>query len=384
MPADRQVGDWIAGRFEVFEVHRGGMGVVYVAHDHLAAGGPKVVALKTLREEWLADRVRAARFATEGRLWARLGRHPNIVRALAVEPLEGRPHVVLELVTGGDLGRWIGTPRLDPPRALRFGLQFCLGMEHAIRAGLQCHRDVKPANLLIAEDGTLKITDFGVARLRDEVIAAGPDPADGPIPLAEPAAPQPIVWSDPRDQIAPAKPAVGASAPVAAGPVPVSPAPRAGRPSDADPGLTTTADYSTQPGGPADPGSQGLTRTGLLLGTVAYMAPEQFRDAKAVDVRADIYSFGVVLFEMLAGHRPFLGDTLAKLRRQHATAEPPSFAAAIPRRFAREAPAFDALVRRCLQKEPADRFATIAELRRGLAHILARIEPGADRRRPGT
>ena len=69
----RPVGDWIADRYEVFAVHAGGMGVVYVAHDHLGPPGRKVVAIKTLREEWLAEDDWAARFAAECQIWVRLG-----------------------------------------------------------------------------------------------------------------------------------------------------------------------------------------------------------------------------------------------------------------------------------------------------------------------
>ena len=160
------VGDWIGGRFQVFDVHEGGMSLVYVVNDHLGGSGPQVVALKTLRRELLRSRIRIGRFAAECRLWVQLGDHPNVVRAHSVEIIDGRPYVVLELIQGGDLSRWIGTARLDLLRALRFGYQFCLGLEHSLRQGLQCHRDVKPGNLLVTEDGTLKITDFGLARVR--------------------------------------------------------------------------------------------------------------------------------------------------------------------------------------------------------------------------
>src|SRR4051812_10533713 len=122
MQGTRQAGDWIADRFQVFEVHEGGMGVVYVAQDRLETSGHKVVALKTLHDGLLANRDRRERFATECHLWVHLGRHPNIVQAFAVEEIEGRPYIVLELVTGGELRSRIGTPRLDPLRALRFGV----------------------------------------------------------------------------------------------------------------------------------------------------------------------------------------------------------------------------------------------------------------------
>ena len=202
------VGDWIGGRFQVFDVHEGGMSLVYVVNDQMGGAGPQVVALKTLRNELLQSRIRVGRFAAECRLWVQLGAHRNIVRAHSVEIIDGRPFVVLELIQGGELSRWIGTPRLDLPRALRFGHQFCLGMEHALRQGLHCHRDIKPGNLLVTKDGTLKITDFGLARISEEMVAVRAELADGSIPLSESATAQTIIWTDPRDgnAAAPASP----------------------------------------------------------------------------------------------------------------------------------------------------------------------------------
>ena len=168
-----RVGDWIDNRYEVFDVRKGGMGVVFIVYDHEGEFGHRVLALKTLLDEFLLDTRQVARFVTEIETWIKLDRHPNIVRAYSVQVIAGTPFVVLELVTGGDLRRWLGTSRLSLPQALRFGIQFCLGMEHALRKGLYCHRDIKPENLLITEGGTLKITDFGLAKVRDE---RGPRP----------------------------------------------------------------------------------------------------------------------------------------------------------------------------------------------------------------
>jgi serine/threonine protein kinase len=348
-----QIGDRIAGRYEVGEVHRGGMGLVYVVRERPEGGEPRTLALKTLRNEFLRDPRRSQRFATECHLWVRLGSHPNLVRALALEEIEGRPFVLLEYVDGGELGRWIGTPRLDLPRALGFGVQFCLGMEQALRAGLACHRDIKPANLLIGRDGTLKIADFGLVRLRAEFLAAGIGP-DRPIPLDGTTPHQPILWDDPRDRDE------------------LPPLPEAGDDEttvDA-PDSLATIDYV-----PAEraPFSR-LTRTGWQLGTYPYMAPEQFVDAGRADVRADIYAFGIVLFEMLTSVRPFRGRTPSMLRRQHERYAPPSVVATIPRRFRRVAGEIDEVVQRCLQKDPGDRFPSIAALRAALTDVSQRMD----------
>ena len=396
----RGVGDWIGNRFEIFDVHEGGMSLVYVVHDHLGKSARTVVALKTLKDELLGHRIRRSRFATECRLWVQLGQHPNIVQAYAVEIIEGKPFVVLELVQGGDLVRWIGSPRLDLVQALRFGVQFCQGMEHATRQGLSCHRDIKPGNLLITQDGVLKITDFGLARICEEMVAFRPELSDGTIPLADaPKSPQRIIFTDPRDQevrpigfanpeatrtvrpaaqenaAAPATAASARSTPKALGP----PVPatenrpdrrgRAHSDHDGEGEGKETSEYVSL-GKTADPR---LTRSGARLGTGAYMSPEQFRDPGSVDCRADIYAFGVVLFEMITGKLPFRGKSLDMLDRQHSRYEPPSIVPFIPRSHARVASSVDQLVQRCLKKDPADRFGTVSELRKAILAILSRM-----------
>jgi len=391
------VGDWIGGRFQVFDVHEGGMSVVYVVNDHQGARGRSVVALKTLRDELLQSRIRVSRFATECRLWVQLGEHPNVVRAHAVEIIEGRPYVILELVQGGDLTRWIGTPRLDLSRALRFGCQFCLGMEHAKRQGLHCHRDVKPGNLLITEDGTLKITDFGLARVCEEMVAVRPELPDGSIPLTECVPPQPIIWTDPRDQDkhglariqeeasalrATSRQSNGALSPASQQQPLRSRIPPPGDPiqpefdsirNDDSYSLSTlereTSDYVS----PRETFDPRLTHTGARLGTGAYMAPEQFRDPRSVDVRADLYSFGVVLFEMITGGLPFKGRSLDSLNHQHSQHQPPSIVPAVSPRHVKVAKSIDAIVQRCLKKDPGERFGSLAELRKALKQVLAQL-----------
>jgi serine/threonine protein kinase len=371
MADERAVGDWIGGRFEVFEVHGGGMGVVYAALDHAPGASAGLVGLKTLRPALLGDRARRTRFLTEARLWAGIEPHANVVRAMAVEMVDGAPHLVMEWVGGGDLRGWIGTPRLTVARALRFGVEFCLGMEHALRGGVGCHRDVKPANLLVAADGTLKIADFGLARLRDDFLALSLDGPGAPIPLEEPARPSQIVWTDPRDR------GPGESVPEA-GPGSLD-GPATMETSDdlpAEVAGTETLDWVSRGLGEAAPEGFRQTVTGSVMGTVAYMAPEQFADARAVDVRADIYAFGVVLYEMLAGRRPFEGRTPREFRRAHEAYDPRPLAPILERRdrrLRRHAGAIEEVVLRCLVKNPAHRYATMAALRKDLLALLRAI-----------
>ena len=153
-----EVGDLIAGRYDVERKIVSGMGVVYLCHDR-AADEP--IAIKTYRDlsdlssgvaggGWQRREVVLARlFASEALIWMRLGRHPNIVEARYVVELGGKPHLFLERVAGADgreqtLRHLIRSGPLDPTHAIRLALQVCAGMEHAITVfpGL-VHRDLK-------------------------------------------------------------------------------------------------------------------------------------------------------------------------------------------------------------------------------------------------
>ena len=103
------------------------------------------------------------------------------------------------------------------------------------------------------------------------------------------------------------------------------------------------------------------------------MAPEQFRDPRSVDVRADIYAFGVVLFEMITGALPFNGRSLDALGHQHSQHKPASIVPSVHHRHAKLAKRVDEIVQRCLMKEPADRFRTVAELRMAIKQTLAQL-----------
>jgi serine/threonine protein kinase len=199
----------------------GGMATVELAHD-LELDRP--VALKRLAENLAANPEFKQRFLREARLAARLA-HPNIVAVYDVGEEDGRPFIVMEYVEGetlSDLVRRRG--RLEPAEAVSLALQACSGLETAHEAGL-VHRDIKPQNLLLTPEGTLKIADFGIARSLD----------------------------------------------------------------------------ATQ-----------LTEAGTVLGTAAYVAPEQAA-GDPVTAAADIYALGAVLYELLIGRPPYVADTLQEL-----------------------------------------------------------------------
>jgi serine/threonine-protein kinase len=103
------------------------------------------------------------------------------------------------------------------------------------------------------------------------------------------------------------------------------------------------------------------------------MAPEQYRDPRSVDVRADIYGFGVVLFEMLTGGLPFTGRSLEDLSHQHSLHKPPSIVKSVPSRHAKLAGRIDEVVQRCLKKDPAERYKSVGSLRQALKAILAQL-----------
>ena len=279
-------------RFGVYEITRligvGGMGEVYRATD-TTLGRP--VAVKVLPERLLSDPERVARFEREAKMLAALN-HPNIATVHGFETGNGAHALVMELVDGLTLaerleqGAAMSTPGsqygagLPLDEALRIARQIALALEAAHEQGI-VHRDLKPANIKIREDGTVKVLDFGLAKMLPGT--ESPDSSQSP---------------------------------------------------------TITA--------------RAMTKAGFILGTAAYMSPEQ-ASGKTVNKRADIWAFGCVLFEMLVGRRAFdaedVSDTLALVLIKDADFSllPPD----VPRPIR-------VLIEHCLIKDPRRRLADMS------------------------
>ena len=156
-------GDVIGGTYEVSGLlGEGGCGVVYLVYRR---GRDDPRALKTFRDEFLADARARAAFEKEAILWVRLEEHPFILAAQCVREFSGRLFVEMDYIPPDAEGRVSlndhlrsGKP-LSQDRVLEWAIQFCLGMEHAISHGIKCHRDIKPANILVC-DGAIRISEI--------------------------------------------------------------------------------------------------------------------------------------------------------------------------------------------------------------------------------
>ncbi|HWB41160.1 MAG TPA: serine/threonine-protein kinase [Gemmatimonadales bacterium] len=246
-------------RYELLEkLGGGGMGTVYRANDRRTG---RVVALKFLSDSLAGDPLLKRRFYREAQAAAALD-HPNIGAIHGVEETEdGRLFIVMPYCDGGTLRQAIARGPMSIAEAVSCGIQLAEGLAHAHAAGV-IHRDIKPANLMFA-DGTLKILDFGIAKVAGEK----------------------------------------------------------------------------------------LTRTGLVLGTLAYMSPEQAAGA-VLDHRTDLWALGVVLHEMLTGRPPFTAPSIELLFRAVRFGDPPALRSLRPEATAE----VEAVVSRLLQKEPGRRY----------------------------
>jgi serine/threonine-protein kinase len=270
------------------EIARGGMAAVWEAEDTLL---DRRVAVKLLHTQFADEPEFLERFRREARAAARLS-HPNIVPIYDVgEDTDTRtPYIVMELVDGGNLKDRIRAAAPLPDSEIRgIGATLASTLDYAHRKGL-VHRDVKPQNVLVGEDGRPRLTDFGIAQAM---------------------------------------------------------------------------------------ASSGLTRTGAVMGSVHYIAPELVRGRQAVP-QSDVYGLGVVLYEMATGRVPFEGDTDLAIALAHAEETPVAPRALNPRL----APDLERTIMRALVKSPELRYASAEEFAEALRGGAANVNGTAAATRP--
>jgi tetratricopeptide (TPR) repeat protein len=151
--------------YTVQEVLRGGMGTVYIVFD---SQNVDFYAMKTFQEAYLWNERVIQQFINEAEIWVKLEHHPHIVQARQVKVIEGKPYIMLEYILGTDLADLIEKKSLTMKKALTYAIQICDGMSYAFNKLGLIHRDIKPANCMITKEGVLKITDFGLGKLRSE------------------------------------------------------------------------------------------------------------------------------------------------------------------------------------------------------------------------
>jgi tetratricopeptide (TPR) repeat protein len=262
-----------SGRYEVKSLlGEGGKKKVYRAYDTLL---DREVALALIKTEGM-DKESMARITREAQAMGRLGAHPNIVTVFDLGRDRDQPYIVTELMGGGDVESLIaraGDHRLEMNQVMEIAESVGKGLEYAHSKGV-IHRDLKPGNVWITEEGAVKIGDFGLALVEDRTR---------------------------------------------------------------------------------------LTGQGLMVGTVSYMAPEQATGGQ-VTVQTDLYALGAMLYEMVTGRPPFIGDDPVAILGQHLNTPPVS-----PSWHNQDIPpGLEALIMRCLEKDPLNRPQSITEVRQAL------------------
>jgi serine/threonine protein kinase len=271
----------------------GGMGVVYKARDTRLN---RLVAIKVLPSDKTADPARRARFFQEAQTASAMN-HPNIVTIYEIDRDADCDFIVMELVPGRTLDAVIGHG-LKLGDTLKFAIQTADALTAAHRAGI-VHRDLKPGNVMVTDSGTVKVLDFGLAKLTDGAVSADDE--------------------------------------------------------------TRTLNTAAPP----------LTERGAIVGTVAYMSPEQ-AEGEAVDARSDIFSFGSLLYEMVTGRRAFHGNTKMSTLSAILRDDPKPLnqsGAQTPRDL-------EKIIVRCLRKDPARRFQHMGDIKIALEELKEESDSG--------
>ncbi|WP_164002691.1 bifunctional serine/threonine-protein kinase/formylglycine-generating enzyme family protein [Pyxidicoccus caerfyrddinensis] len=323
----------------------GAMGRVWLAEDTLL-GRP--VAVKFIAAARPSPEARE-RFITEARAVARL-QHPNVVSLFRAGTVEGRPYLVSEYLRGEPLHT---LPRpLPSERVLELAIDLARGLAAAHRRGV-LHRDLKPANALLTEDGTVKLLDFGLAKLLDGGGVARP--VMGTVREPSGLSGRDVALAEPAAEVADAVPVR---------PVPLPSVGTETLPSEARPRVATGPDST------ASVADGARTRQGAILGTPLYMAPESWRGEPATP-RTDVYGLGVILYELASGAVPFADAALAELPVRLQREDAPPLAAHAPGVDPRLAEVVD----RCLRRDASRRYPNGDALREALEALAWRPGP---------
>ena len=267
-------GTTFARRYEIIEeLGKGGMGKVYRAEDKKIK---EEVALKLIKPEIASDKKTIERFSNELKM-ARKIAHRNVCRMYDLGEEKGTHYITMEYVPGEDLKRLVRkVGQFSAGKTISIAKQVCEGLAEAHRLGV-VHRDLKPQNIMVDEDGNARIMDFGIAR-------------------------------------------------------------------------------SVK--------GKGITGAGVMIGTPEYMSPEQ-AEVKEVDQRSDIYSLGVILYEMVTGRVPFEGETPLGIAMKHKSEMPKD-----PREFNSQIPEdLSRVILRCLEKDKEKRYQSAGEVQSELENI---------------
>lgn len=264
---DKYIGKRLDGRYEIKEIIGvGGMAMVYKAYDTI---DDRIVAVKILREEFLANEEFRRRFKNESKAIAVLS-HPNIVKVYDVSFGDEIQYIVMEYIDGITLKQYIERKQcLDEREAVYFTIQILRALQHAHSKGI-VHRDIKPQNIMLLKDGTIKVTDFGIARFSR---------------------------------------------------------------------------------------SEQRTMTDKAIGSVHYISPEQAK-GEFTDEKSDIYSVGVLLYEMLTGQLPFESDSAVSVAIMQLQREP-----VWPRQINENIPlGLEQIVMHAMEKDPEKRYQSATEM----------------------